>query len=76
MNDLYLIGEDFEAILDYLENDGDLEEQFESSVSDVSTKLENVFLLFLLEHSKTRAHVLTQLTLACLFVVSIDRHCM
>ena len=27
MNDLYLIGEDFEAILDYLENDGDLEEQ-------------------------------------------------
>ena len=38
MNDLYLFGEDFEAILDILEGDEDLEKQFESSVSDLSTK--------------------------------------
>jgi len=38
MNDLCLFGEDFEAILDILEGDEDLEKQFESSVSDVSTK--------------------------------------
>ena len=41
IHDLYLFGEDFEAILDILEDDGELEEQFESSVSDVGTKLEN-----------------------------------
>ena len=34
MNNLYLFGEDFEAILDILEGDEDLEKQFESSVSD------------------------------------------
>ena len=33
-----LIGEDFEAILDILAEDETLEEQFESSVSDVSTR--------------------------------------
>jgi len=38
MNDLYLFGEDFKATLDILEDNEDLEKQFESSVSDVSTK--------------------------------------
>lgn len=37
MNDLYLFGEDFEAILEILEGDEDMEKQFESSVSDVQS---------------------------------------
>ena len=46
MNDLYLFGEDFEAILEILERDEDLEKQFESSVSDVSTNSENLYFCF------------------------------
>ena len=46
MNNLYLFGEDFEAILDILEGDEDLEKQFESSVSDVSTNSEDLYLCF------------------------------
>lgn len=38
MDDLYLFGEDVEAILYILEDDEDFEWQFESSVSDVSTE--------------------------------------
>ena len=46
MNNLYLFGEDFEAILDILEGDEDLEKQFESSVSDVSTNSEDLYFCF------------------------------
>ena len=46
MNDLYLFGEDFEAILEILEGDEDMEKQFESSVSDVSTNSENLYFCF------------------------------
>ena len=46
MNDLYLFGEDFEAILEILEGDEDLEKQFESSVSDVSTNSEYPYFCF------------------------------
>ena len=42
-DDLYLFGEDFDAILSILEEDEGLNEQFESSASDVSTKLEFFF---------------------------------
>ena len=59
IHDLYLFGEDFEAILDILEDDGELEEQFESSVGDVSTKLENFYLCFGWSTVKSRAHVPT-----------------
>ena len=59
IHDLYLFGEDFEAILVILEDDGELEEQFESSVSDVSTKLENFCLCFGWSTVKSRAHVPT-----------------
>ena len=41
MDVLYFFGDDFEAILDLLEEDEALEEQFESSVSDVSTTLKH-----------------------------------
>ena len=37
-NDLFIFGDDFEAILDILERDEGLEEQFESAVSEVSVK--------------------------------------
>ena len=37
-NDLFIFGDDFEAILDMLERDEGLEEQFESAVSKVSVK--------------------------------------
>ena len=46
MNDLYLFGEDFKAILEILEGDEDMEKQFESSVSDVSTNSENRYFCF------------------------------
>ena len=46
MIDLYLFGEDFEAILEILEGDEDMEKQFESSVSDVSTNSENLYFCF------------------------------
>ena len=46
MNDLYLFGEDFEAISEILEGDEDMEKQFESSVSDVSTNSENLYFCF------------------------------
>lgn len=46
MNDLYLLGEDFEAILEILEGDEDMGKQFESSVSDVSTNSENFYFCF------------------------------
>ena len=36
MTDLYLFGEDFEAILEILEGNEDLEKQFQISASDVS----------------------------------------
>ena len=42
-DDLYLFGEDFDAILSILDEDEGLNEQFESSASDVSTKLEFFF---------------------------------
>jgi len=42
-DNLYLFGEDFDAILSILEEDEGLNEQFESSASDVSTKLEFFF---------------------------------
>ena len=38
-DDLYLFGEDFDAILDILKEDEGLKEQFESSASDVCIKL-------------------------------------
>ena len=37
-NDLFIFGDDFEAILEILESDGGLEEQFMSAVSEVSVK--------------------------------------
>ena len=46
MNDLYLFEEDFEAILEILEGDEDMEKQFESSISDVSTNSENLYFCF------------------------------
>ena len=46
MNDLYLFGEDFEAILEILEGDEDMEKQFESSVSDVSTNSKYLYFCF------------------------------
>ena len=62
-DDLYLFGEDFDAILGILEEDEGLKEQFESSASDVTTKLGFFLLLSWLEHSKifsdTRAHAPT-----------------
>ena len=62
-DDLYLFGEDFDAILGSLEEDEGLKEQFESSASDVSTKLGFFLLLSWLEHGKilsdTRAHAPT-----------------
>jgi hypothetical protein len=36
MNDLFFLGEDFDAILDILENEEQLEEQFTEAVDDVS----------------------------------------
>lgn len=38
VSELYLFGDDFEAILDILEEDEEFEEQCEAAVSDVSSK--------------------------------------
>ena len=56
---LYHFGEDFEAILALLKDDRQLEEQFESFVSDVSTKLDNFYFSFAWTTVKSRAHVPT-----------------
>ena len=42
---LYVFGEDLDAIMDILEEEEDLDGQFESLVSDVSMKLQK-YLLF------------------------------
>ena len=44
-SNLYVFGEDFDAIMDILEEDEDLDGQFESLVSDVSVELQK-YLLF------------------------------
>ena len=44
-SDLYLFGEDFDAIMDILEEDEDLDGQFESLVSDVSTEVPQYLLI-------------------------------
>ena len=72
MNNLYLFGEDFEAILDTLEGDEDLEKQFESSVSDVSTNSEDLYFCFgwsivKRERVETRARMLCKQPPVCLF---------
>lgn len=46
VDDLFLFGDDFEAILDILEEDEALEEQFTAIASDVSTKKINFDLCF------------------------------
>ena len=75
MNDLYLFGEDFKAILEILEGDEDLEKQFESSVSDVSTNSENLFFCFgrstVKLSSGTRARMLYKQPPVCLFKILI-----
>ena len=91
MNDLYLFGEDFKAILEILEGDEDMEKQFESSVSDVSTNSENLFFCFgrstVKLSSGTRARMLYKQPPVCLFKILIylcfhvhcrfsRRHCM
>ena len=76
MNDLYLFGEDFEAILEILERDEDLEKQFESSVSDVSTNSENLYFCFGVEDNKiitwsAQARMLYKQPLVCVFKILI-----
>ena len=39
MNDLFFFGDDFEAILDILETDENLDEQFAEAVDEVSIQL-------------------------------------
>ena len=55
-SDLYVFGEDFIAIMDILEEDEDLDGQFESLVSDVSMELQK-YLLFQLHHSKILSYM-------------------
>ena len=76
MNDLYLFGEDFEAILEILERDEDLEKQFESSVSDVSTNSENLYFCFgwktiKLLRGARQARMLYKQPLVCVFKILI-----
>ena len=75
MNDLYLFGEDFKAILEILEGDEDMEKQFESSVSDVSTNSENLYFCFSWSTVKlpsgTRARMLYKQPPVCLFKILI-----
>ena len=71
--DVCLFGEDFDAIMDILEKDEDLDGQFESLVSDVSTELQQ-YLLFQLHHSKILSYKLlvrTLVGLSCLSVLII-----
>ena len=52
------------AILDILEDDEDLEKQFESSVSDVRTnQSRRTLLLFRLEHSKLISGTIVSVTM-------------
>lgn len=46
VDDLFVFSEDFEAILDILEEDEALEEQFTAIASDVSTKRNHFNLCF------------------------------
>lgn len=76
IDDLYLFGEDFDAILGILEEDEGLEEQFESSASDVSTKLELSYFCF--GWSTVKSSVTDELTRqheqqpqVCLFKVNL-----
>jgi len=39
MNDLFLFGDDFDAILDILENEEELEEDFTEAVNGVSIRI-------------------------------------
>ena len=39
-NDLFIFGDDFEAILEILESDGGLEEQFMSAAQNLQNKLQ------------------------------------
>ena len=68
-NDLFLFGEDFEAILDILEGHQDLKMQFESSVSGVSTNSETLYLFFVWRTvksvSKPRALIIVKLKVKC-----------
>ena len=74
-DDVYLFGEDFDAILGILEEDEGLKEQFESSASDVTTKL-GLFYFCLgwstvkssVTHELTRQH--KQQPQVCLFKVN------
>ena len=92
INNLYLFGEDFEAILDILEGDEDLEKQFESSVSDVSTNSEDLYFCFgwsivkrervereLVCYVNNLQFVYSRFLFICVsvsIVGSVDNHCM
>lgn len=67
-SNLYVFGEDFDAIMDILEEDEDLDGQFESLVSDVSVELQK-YLLFQLHHSKILPYKLLMRTLMSLCLV-------
>ena len=67
-SDLYVFGEDFDAIMDILEEDEDLDGQFESLVSDVSMELQK-YLLFQLHHSEILSYKLLVRTLVSLCLV-------
>ena len=41
MEELFLFGEEFEAVLDILEDDGELEDEFTATAKDVSSKYPN-----------------------------------
>ena len=67
-SNLYVFGEDFDAIMDILEEDEDLDGQFESLVSDVSVELQK-YLLFQLHHNKILSYKLLMRTLMSLCLV-------
>lgn len=67
-SNLYVFGEDFEAIMDILEEDEDLDGQFESLVSDVRMELQK-YVLFQLHHSEILSYKLLVRTLVSLCLV-------
>ena len=69
-SNLYVFGEDFDAIMDILEEEEDLDGQFESLVSDVSMELQK-YLLFQLHHSKILSYKLLMRTLMSLSCLSV-----
>ena len=55
-DDLFLFGDDFEAILDILDEDEVLQEQFSTAVSEVSTKCVKIYTCLVYSKGFTEPH--------------------